>query len=42
MGKITEKPTSDEKYRAYRKAYSKTLENELLKIARELKKCEKL
>jgi hypothetical protein len=42
MGKITKKPTSDEKYKAYRKAYSKTLENELLKIARELKKCEKL
>ena len=40
MGKITEKSTSDEKYKACRKAYSKTLENELVKIASELKKAE--
>lgn len=42
MGKITKKTTSDKKYKAYRKAYFKTLENELVEIAKELKKCEKL
>ena len=42
MGKITKKTTSDKKYKACRKAYFKTLENELVEIAKELKKCEKL
>ena len=41
MGKITEKPTSNEKYKACREAYYKTVEDELAKIARELKKTEK-
>ena len=40
-GKIIKKPTSDEKYKACRKAYYKTVEEELVKIARELKKTEK-
>ena len=41
MGKIVKKATSDENYKACRKAYYKTVEDELAKIARELKKTEK-
>tara|TARA_B100002003_G_scaffold229074_1_gene237967 strand:- start:523 stop:807 length:285 start_codon:yes stop_codon:yes gene_type:complete len=40
MGKIVKKATSDENYKACRKAYYKTLENELVEIAKELKKKE--
>ena len=40
MGKIVKKATSDENYKACRKAYYKTLENESVKIDRELKKNE--
>ena len=39
-GKILKKNTSDEKYKACRKAYYKTLENELVAIAKELRKKE--
>ncbi len=39
-GKIFKKNTSDEKYKACRKAYYKTLENELVAIAKELRKKE--
>ena len=38
MGKIVKKATSDENYKACRKAYYKTLENELVEITKELKK----
>ena len=40
MGKIVKKATSDENYKACRKAYYKTLENELVEIAKEFKKKE--
>ena len=40
MGKIVKKATSDENYKACRKAYYKTIENELVEIAKELKKKE--
>jgi len=40
MGKIVKKATSDENYMACRKAYYKTLENELVEIAKEFKKKE--
>ena len=40
MGKIVKKATSDENYKACRKAYYKTLENVLVEIAKELKKKE--
>ena len=36
--KIIKKATSDENYKACRKAYYKTLENELVEITKELKK----
>ena len=39
-GKIVKKATSDENYKACRKAYYKTLENELVAIAKELRKKE--
>ena len=39
-GKIVKKATSDENYKACRKAYYKTIENELVEIAKELKKKE--
>ena len=37
-GKVLKKNTSEEKYKACRKAYYKTLEKELAEIAKELKK----
>ena len=40
MGKIVKKATSDENYKACRKAYYKTIENELVEIAKEFKKKE--
>ena len=40
MGKIVKKATSDEIYKGCRKAYYKTIENELVEIAKELKKKE--
>ena len=39
-GKVLKKNTSEEKYKACRKAYYKTLENELVEIAKEFKKKE--
>ena len=39
-GKVLKKNTSEEKYKACRKAYYKTLENELVAIAKELRKKE--
>jgi len=41
IGKITEKTTNNEKYKACREAYYKTVEDELVKIAGELSECEK-
>ena len=40
MGKIVKKATNDENYKACCKAYYKTIENELVEIAKELKKKE--
>ena len=40
MGKIVKKVTRDENYKECRKAYYKTIENELVEIAKELKKKE--